>query len=545
MNFKTYERRNYLSIAEIAVIVALALVPLFVSFPYRVNIFLSWEGAYRMSQGELPFRDFGTPLGGMYWVIPAIFFKLFGVKMITLVKAQVFINIISGLAFRSILKSMEVQPGTRFLSVLLYCLSFSFFNFWPWYNHTVIVYEFIALAFLLKAITREKSKWTIAWLVLAAFFTCCSFFTKQDAGAMAILLSFALLVYTAWQERRWKPLLIYAASLAVIFMLFIVPFLKYGFGYWFNHGQAPHSARISLFEIVDEFFSGSQWIKFYLFLMLVLLVIRFAGWKQLWQKKKEVLFLLLTVGILGEAAVFQVTSYIPPDNNIFFHSFAIAFILSQLALLLPVNLNKLQVVGAFSLGIIVWWSSVYWKYIQRIAERALPSSHATVSPTGENIVNKKTYAIAPKDTTDIPMSEWKFSGLKTFDKIYMPAPTVDGIKRLMAMDVVKQKKPLKVLNMSELTPLAAEIPFTLERGSEYPLWYHLGVGMFNKQAEMFEQKIANHEYDLVIFEYIPSLNNFYPFRVRDSLLQHYNKVDSFMAPRRGDTKGTIEIYTPQ
>jgi len=126
--------------AEIFVIVVLACIPLFATFPYRLNIFLSWEGAYRLYLGQVPYRDFGMPLGYMYWVIPAIFFKIFGPQMITLVKAQVFINIIGGLAFRSIFKSLGVQPVIRFMGVLLFCLSYSFLNFWPWYNHTVIIY---------------------------------------------------------------------------------------------------------------------------------------------------------------------------------------------------------------------------------------------------------------------------------------------------------------------------------------------------------------------------------------------------------------------
>ena len=41
-----------LFIAEIAIIVLLASTPLFVTFPYRVNIFLSWEGAYRISRAK-------------------------------------------------------------------------------------------------------------------------------------------------------------------------------------------------------------------------------------------------------------------------------------------------------------------------------------------------------------------------------------------------------------------------------------------------------------------------------------------------------------
>jgi hypothetical protein len=146
---------------------------------------------------------------------------------------------------------------------------------------------------------------------------------------------------------------------------------------------------------------------------------------------------------------------------------------------------------------------------------------------------------------DIPQDQWVECGLPSFHRITMPPPTVDGIHRLMDMDLVKRGRNgnLKVLNMSELTPLAEEIPFELERNSQLPLWYHLGVGMFNRQADTFETRIRQHYYDLVLFEYIPTLNNFYPFRVRDSLRQEYRLVDSFLAPRRGpETKGQIEVY---
>ena len=75
-----------------------------------------------------------------------------------------------------------------------------------------------------------------------------------------------------------------------------------------------------------------------------------------------------------------------------------------------------------------------------------------------------------------------------------------------------------------------------------PLWHHLGVGMFNQQAEAYEKKIGAKQYDLILFEYIPGLNNFFPFRVRDSIHQHYKKIDQFPAPRRGDTQGVIEVF---
>lgn len=528
------------SLVEVLLIVGLALVPLFSSFPYRVNIFLSWEGAYRLSEGQIPYKDFGMPLGYMYWVIPAIFFKIFGAQMITLVKAQVFINILSGLAFRSIMKSLDIQPGIRLLSVLLYCISFSFFNFWPWYNHTVIVYEMVGLAFLMNYLLSAKNQWSWLKLSLSALFIFFSFFTKQDGGGLAFMLCLALLIYHSVNAKEWKSLLIFLVSFLVIAFAVIAPLTKYNFGYWFNHGQPPHTARLSIYDILDEFLYSSQWIKFYLLLVIIFAIAYYKNWKQLITDRRTTLFLLLTLGILAEAAIFQVTSYTPPDNNIFFHSFAFVFILSMLAQLLNLNLSKLRILITGSILLLVWWSGVFWKYIQRVIGGIVPE-HQTISPTGENIVNRKTYMFL-EDTTEIPMWQWKFTRLRSFEKISMPGPTVDGIHRLLNMPLVKQNKNLQVLNMTELTPLAAELPYKTERGPEIPLWHHLGVGMFNKEAAMYERKIAGKQYDLVLFEYIPTLNNFYPFRVRATLINHYRKIDSFPAPRRGETRGTIEVF---
>src|SRR4030095_14016855 len=139
LNTKFHFMRKTLAWAEILLIIILSLFPLMGDvFPYRLNIFLSYEGAYRLYLGQIPYKDFGLPMGFMYWVIPAIFFKIFGPAMMSLVKAQVLINIIAGLSFRQIFKNLSVGYGIRFLAVLLFCISYSFLNYWPWYNHTVI-----------------------------------------------------------------------------------------------------------------------------------------------------------------------------------------------------------------------------------------------------------------------------------------------------------------------------------------------------------------------------------------------------------------------
>lgn len=541
MPVNTTQGRSLAAI-EILIIVALALVPLFVTYPYRVNIFLSWEGAYRISSGQVPFKDFGSPLGYGFWIVPAIFFKLFGPALITLVKAQAFINIIGGLAFRSILRSLDVTPGVRMLSVLVFVLSYSFFNFWPWYNQTVIVYELVGIAFLLKSFFSDSRVRKYAWMAASALFIFLSVFTKQDGGGMALMLCLAFTAYNCWQTRRWLDLLAFIGLFFIIAVIFIVPLMP-GFAYWFNHGQPPHSSRLAINDFTDEILGSSNWIKGYVVLVILCMATQIKQWGAWLQNRRQVLFVMLTLGILGEAAIFQVTSYTPPDNNIFFHSFAFAFIASSLCVSLQIKTEQFSTLLGGTLLILFWWSGTWWKYVGRFADRLFPAQEMAATQSGEheNVVNRRNYMLN-LDTTDVPMSSWVFSDLKPFRKIYMPESTVKGMERIMALPVVKEKKgDIKVLNMTELTPLAAAMPYKEETGPDYPLWYHLGVGMFNRQLTTFKSKVKDHHYDLVLYEYVPTLNNFFPFALRKDLEENYHKIDSFLAPRR-PTNGIIEVY---
>lgn len=536
--------KRILSVAEILIIVIVALIPLFPNLPYRLNSYLSWEGAYRIVKGQVPFRDFGMPVGYMYWVIPAFFFKLFGVQMITLAKAQAMINIVGALAFRSVIRSFAVPPAISFVGVTVFCLTYCLPNYWPWYNNTVIFYELVALAFVVHFLTRRPTRWQYIWPALAGAFVFFSFFTKQDGGGLAFLLCLSLLIYDAIIERRWVPVATFIGGLSVTALLMILPLTGYAFEYWFNYGQPPHTSRISFADIIKEFLLGSQWLKLYLALIIILLFATIKNLRAFIRNKQHMLFTLLTLGILAEAAIFQVTSYLPTDNNIFFHSFAIVYILALLSSLLPLNVNTWRTTIIFTLCILLWWSHTFWKYIERFVIPQKVENYTTHTHQGytyADVVNRNTYMIEI-DTTAVPLHEWRLSSLPTLHKVLLPGPTVDGLERLMNSSVVKNKKNLKVLNMSELTTLAAELPFSLETGSHYPLWFHKGVGMFDREIKMFVDRVNSQYYDLVIFEYVPYSNNIYPFSVREALLQHYNRVDTFPVPRNPSSHAWIEIY---
>ena len=528
---------------EVLIIIGFAIFPLFITFPYRAYLYLSWEGAYRLSEGQIPFRDFGLPLGGMYWVIPAIFFKILGPQLITLVKAQVFINILSGLAVRSILKTLSVSPSIRIAGVFLYCLSFSFQNFWPWYNHTVIVYGFIGVAFVLKSIFGKTNSLQWLFLILGSLFTFFSLFTKQDGGGLIFVLCCSLLIYCCWLERRWLPLAIYIGSAVLFIGIAVLVLHKYNFTYWFNYGQSPHNARISYSDITNDFLNGSIWIKFYFFIILLLVMEKLKNqtWKNLLKEKEYMLFFLFTTGILCMATILQVTSYIPSMGNMFFHTFAFVFIFQQLTFYLNINIKKGIFIVFLFAGISLWWSQLPWKYVERLFIEKKNEGAVALSASGENLVGMHNFILREKDDEG-NQGNWVTSDLYSLKKIKLPQSTLDGIKRLMSTDILKLGKNLKVLNMSELTFLAKELPYSLEKNSAAPLWHHLGVGMFNNQLHMYEERIRNNYYDLVLFEYIPELNNFFPFAVRDALKAYYQQVDVFDAPRSGKRPGTIEIY---
>lgn len=531
-----------LFIIECLLIAGFSIFPVFLNFPYRINIFLSWEGAYRLYLGEIPYKDFGLPMGFGYWIIPALFFKLFGPYMLSLVKAQAFINILSAFAFSSILKSLDVKRPIRLLSILLFLISFSFVNFWPWYNHTVIVFELVSIAFLLKYIL-SKNKITTLYLFFSAFFIFLAIFTKQDAGAFALFIGFVLIISHSIYEKKIGPVLWFIGFLLLIGICVIAPFIPYHIGYWFNYGQPPHYSRLSLYDIFDIFFGKSDWIKFYLLLIALILTLKCKNIKEVFADKKFVLFSLLVVSILFEASIFQVTSYIPEYNNIFFHSFSIAYIFSFSGLPEKINFRKPFPLLLTALLIMLWWSSRTWQYANRYIAKAFPRLETVDSSE----VSIRTYLLNTnkKDAADAKvhnMSQWSIPPWKPFKGISMPNATISGIQKLLNMSEIKQNgQHLKFLNMSELTPLAEIIKYPLETGPNIPLWYHKDVAIFEKQISAYDDKIKHNYYDIVLYEYIPTLNNFYPFEIRDTLKKYYTQVDSFPGPRRSDYS-MVEVY---
>lgn len=503
------DSKKYLIIDSL-ILLPFLIAPLILKLPFRLNIFLSWEGAYRLTLGQVPFKDFGIPMGFGYWLVPAIFFYIFGPYMLSLIKAQILLNVLAYFSVRGILNKLSVTRPIVTLSLLVFTLSYLIFNFWPWYNNSVIIYEIISIYFGVSFFVNEK-KFDFN-LIGAAFFAFLAFYTKQDAGAIAIVFGFTLLAYKAYNRKSILPIVYYALSLLVLAFVAIYPFKEYDFFYWFNYGQFPHNSRISLLKISDYVMYDIGPEK----ILLILIIFIFLFSKTSVEKiKKDVhlqVLLFIAVTITLQVIVIRNTSPLGNDFT-YFYAFIVAFIFSLLGYFKEdMSLNLKRFIPAGFLLIVVF-STGYWKYVS-----AAFNKHGG---TGEAI-HKEV---------------WGLTKYKTLRHIKVPNQTYEGMKRLEPL--FAKKKDLKVLNMSELTFLAYEFDYTpLTR---QPLWYHLGVGIFDKEVKELSERIKNHYYDIVLFEDIPSLNNFYPYSLRDDLREYYTQKDRFLAPRKLEDS-YIEVF---
>jgi hypothetical protein len=518
--------------AQISIIVLFSFTPLFVNLPFKINLFLAWEGAYRLSLGQIPYKDFSLPTGFGFWLIPAFFFKVFGPYLYSLLLAQAFINSVGALAFRAILKKLGADPPIVFISLLVYCISFILVNFWPWYNNSVYIFELVGINFMLAHIFEKDGRNKIIFLPLSCFFFILSFFTKQDGGGLAILTASALIFYDALVEKKMKWVFYYIGFSTLFTLIFVLPFIPFNFLDSFNYGQAPHNSRANLNDFLIDIFEGSQWIKFYLLIIVVTVILKANAGKDYLFKKKELLFAILTFCILCQALIIQVTSYIPHNVNIYFHSMGFAFVAYTT---INSSLKKTWILTLTSLLILFWWSADYWRYGQRIINRISPG--LLESQRSSNQISKYTWQIIDSIVVE-NKTPWRLSSYKSFKNVLLPEETIKGIDDLTKMDVLKNKN-IKVLNMSELTPLAYELGF--EPLKDQPLWFHKNVSIFDQEISQFCKKIEHQEYDLVLFEVIPYLNNFYPQEVRSCLKINYNLVNSFKAPRE-KSGAFIEVY---
>jgi len=187
---------------------------------YLLDYSIVFDGAWKVLQGQVPYRDFAVSHAPIAYYLLAGAFKWFGVSYFTFLGFAAALNVLGVLA--SILIARRLAPGTELLVGLVTAVWYMPIMGFPQIEHVAFCFDFVALWLVVEA--GLSMAWP-AWLarILAGALLFAAVMTKQNAGIFFIpvlVLYVALLPFPARKSRLASVLMI-----CLGFLLAILPFL--------------------------------------------------------------------------------------------------------------------------------------------------------------------------------------------------------------------------------------------------------------------------------------------------------------------------------
>jgi hypothetical protein len=506
------------------IIICFALVNLFF-FQRHFLLFrdysILWEGAYRVSLGQIPFADFGTPVGPVSFLIPALFFKLFSPSWYVMQLSQMFENAILLFLAYHLLKRLQFTQVN--INKAIACFSFLYLVFLshPWYNSGAFLCFLASMVLLLSS-----GYWS---LMASGFMAGLCFLAKQDYGVMNLCLgSLVILLTQCDQAGPFRKIafhfsvlqdsrkILSIASAGIVFIIFFalpIVGLIYAvdssqFFYWFNYGQPPHEIRkIHIWDFANH---GNLFlpacIAFYFAYRTVRMDILFAG-----------IFFI---------CAFIVSSTSGLDYTAFFF-----FLFLPLLIQTVTDRQLVSNRWVSALLILATMSCIAFpaKYAYRLVQ-------TTVLAKAEPFSFRHVYVTRPVQPYPQSMPYFK-NVMGSDDSLVM-------IERLQEIAKTNPDVALKVLNISELTPIYAEL------GSapplHYPLWYHTKISLFPREIEMIDRDIDENKFDIVILQNAHGQANFEEFLARLQKNHDYQTLRErgFVSPTTSTGDTCYEGYCP-
>jgi hypothetical protein len=309
---------------------------------------------------------------------------------------------------------------------------------------------------------------------------------KSIAGAGILFLAFFVLPIAA---------LIYFVDSAQFF-------------YWFNYGQPPHEIRkIHIWDFANH---GNLFlpacIAFYFAYRTVRMDLLFAG-----------IFFI---------CAFIVSSTSGLDYTAFFF-FLFLPLLAQTVT--DRQLVQKRWLSALLLLAVLTCIAFPAKYLYRLVQ-------TTVLAKAEPFSFRHVYVTRPVQAYPESMPYFK-NVMGSKDSIVM-------IEKLQEIAKANPNTPLKILNISELTPIYAEL------GSApplyYPLWYHTKISLFPKEIKSINQDIDDNQFDVILLQDAHGQANFDEFLTRLQKNSKYQTLRErgFVSPTTSTGDTCYEGYCP-
>lgn len=266
---KVFSKLDYLLIILLfLIIIDLHSFGFFGRTTFPQDSVIIFEGSYRISEGQIPYKDFTIVMGPIIFLLQSLFNLFFGANFFSMFMHSLILSLILSSIFYYFARR-EFNIPISFVFSLIFYISFQGLAFHPFYNHLTYFFLFLNVFLLLYYINRPLPKYVFLLSCLLAFL---NFYTKQDIGALHIVLVFCYFVFN--YKKQWKSILfLYLIPLLILVIgAYLILSSFTDFEYWFNLGQPPHNSRLSNlknpFKILEIL---SSW-EFYISLLFIFLI---------------------------------------------------------------------------------------------------------------------------------------------------------------------------------------------------------------------------------------------------------------------------------
>lgn len=286
-----------------------------------------FDGAWRMVQGQVPYRDFYMPFGPVTFALCALMFHLFGVDFSVLVLTAA---LTSGVAVSLALRvAWLLSARSAVLTLLAGVMTAVWFQApfgTPWMEQTAFLFDWIALHAVVEA--RLAARRPSAGYLIAGLATIAAVLSKQNAGGLFLIVTLGVMVAPG-ADRPWagrRGLAAFALGAALASAAFAVwlwsssdvdTFLHY----WVDVSSETGMSRVAYWKVLGTLVFQPLLGSSIPILLLCTLVgvgtalVAYAARQQIRASARLALCAWLTVALPQFQSFFQLTTNNEPSND--------------------------------------------------------------------------------------------------------------------------------------------------------------------------------------------------------------------------------------
>jgi len=219
-----------------------------------------FDGAWRVHQGQVPYRDFVMPFGPVTFWLQAAMFRGFGVDFSTLVLTAALLSVSATLlVVRLLWRLTSGSVGWSLFGGLLTAVWYQAPFGVPWMEQTAFLFDLLALLLIVEG--RFALRGRNAYFVLAGVASTLSVLSKQNAGGLFVAVCLGCLCLPWRQDsigRALRAVAGYVAGAVASALVFLTWLLlrsdpKAFFHYWFSLSAGVGWGRVEYWKILGTF----------------------------------------------------------------------------------------------------------------------------------------------------------------------------------------------------------------------------------------------------------------------------------------------------